>query len=603
MCGVFAAFDFAKSFSKIDLDVMGRVSAQLAPRGPDSSGMWISPCTQVGMGHRRLAIIDLSPSGEQPMHEATGRYTIVFNGEIFNYRELREQLKSGFEFRTSSDTEVIIAAWHRWGTECLNKFRGMFAFVLWDNHLRQVHIARDAFGIKPIYIRQVGSQIWVASQVKALALVASGLTENNTAKAGFFLWGTIPDPLTPFNEIVALPSGHVITYEFGKTTQAPARDWFQFSQTFADAASVAIPSNTDVAAELRAAMLDTVQVHREADVPVGVFLSAGLDSTTLAALSCELAASEQIIQTVTLAFSEYAGTENDESGLAEMVARELGTQHTTVQISKQDFTDELPKLFAAMDQPSYDGVNTYFVSKATRSAGLKVALSGLGGDELFGGYASFKQVPQLAESVPGWLQPTGVLMRQLFSGVAVGLGKPKLAGALEYSGSYERAYLLRRGLFMPWELDQVMSKADAINALTELATLPSLAATHQTSQHAQTKMSLLEAAWFMRHQLLRDSDWASMAHGLELRVPLVDVDLWKKVLPLCLLPDPANKRKMAMTPKHALPDVILNRPKTGFCIPVNQWLLEADGGQSGLSQASSLRPWAQHVWEWWMESI
>ncbi|MET3120949.1 asparagine synthase (glutamine-hydrolyzing) [Oxalobacteraceae bacterium GrIS 2.11] len=606
MCGIYALIDFAKPVNDHDLAVAKRVDQQLAPRGPDSSGQWISPCNQVLLGHRRLAIIDLSPTGYQPMHDVTGRYSIVFNGEIFNYRALREELKSGFEFRTHSDTETIIAAWQRWGADCLGKFRGMFAFVLWDRELRQVHVARDAFGIKPLYIRQHGEQLWIASQVKALTLVAPGLTENNAAKAGYFLWGSVPDPFTPFNEIVALQSGHVITYEFGKSTQLQSRDWFKFSETFAEAAEVTVPANTNVQEELRALMLDTVNVHREADVPVGVFLSAGRDSTTLAALSCELTDSEHAIQTVTLAFKEYIGTENDESVLAESVAHELGTKHSTVQISKADFSAELGNIFIAMDQPSYDGVNTYFVSKATHEAGLKVALSGLGGDELFGGYPSFTQVPSLAEATPEWMQYPGMLMRQMFSGVLAGMGRPKLAGMLEYSGSYERAYQLRRGLFMPWELDQVMSRADAVDALIKLATLPALSAIHKTTDHAQTKISLLEAAWFMRHQLLRDSDWASMAHGLELRVPLVDVHLWKKVLPLCRLPasanGPADKRMMSLTPKHRLPDSIIDRPKTGFSIPVSQWLLEADGGDGPTSQ-SSLRPWAMRVWERWMESV
>ena len=576
------------------------VSQQLIARGPDSSGLWISPCGHVALGHRRLAIIDLSPSGAQPMHEATGRYSIVFNGEIFNYRELKKELEPHFTFRTSSDTEVIMAAWERWGVESLSRLRGMFAFVLWDRELRQLHVARDAFGIKPLYIRQVGTQVWFASQLKALTAVAPGLTENSVAKAGYFLWGSVPDPLTPFNEVVALPAGHVRSYQDGK--EVYSRNWFQFSQTFAAAADCPVPDTLDVQQALRDAMTDTVSAHREADVPVGVFLSAGLDSSTLAALSCELA-SAQPVQTVTLAFKEYAGTADDESVLAETVARELGTQHTTVQISRTDFSNELPRLFAAMDQPSYDGVNTYFVSKATHEAGLKVALSGLGGDELFGGYASFRQVPNLAQAVPGWMQVPGKMVRQAFSGMTAGIGKPKLAGMLEYSGSFERAYQLRRGLFMPWELDQVMAREDAIHALTELATLPSLAAIHQPGAHAQTKVSLLESAWFMRHQLLRDADWASMAHSLELRVPLVDVELWKKVLPLRQLADPVTKRKMALTPVHRLPEAILNRPKTGFSIPVGKWLLEAETGQSSPSQSASLRPWSVRVWERWLESV
>lgn len=603
MCGVYAAIDFSKALNGTDQTILNRMSLQLAPRGPDSSGQWISPCGHVALGHRRLAIVDLTPSGQQPMHDVSGRFSIVFNGEIFNYRDLRQELESGFTFRTSSDTEVIIAAWQRWGESCLKKLRGMFAFVIWDNQARVAHVARDAFGIKPIYVRRVGSQLWIASQVKALTLVAPDLTENLTAKAGFFLWGSVPDPHTPFNEIIALNAGHVISFSSDSFDVVKARDWFNFSQTFSDAADVKTASNLDIANDLRSAMLDTVSAHREADVSVGVFLSAGLDSTTLAALSCEIAGTNHVVQTVTLSFKEYVGTENDESILAEAVARQLGTQHTTVQISKNDFADELPKLFAAMDQPSYDGVNTYFVSKATHQAGLKVALSGLGGDELFGGYPSFRQVPKLANSLPAFLQQPGAIARYLFAGFAGRLGVPKLAGVFEYGGSFERAYLLRRALFMPWELDRIMSESQANNALSELATLPALEATHRASLNPQTKVTLLEAAWFMRHQLLRDSDWASMAHGLELRVPLVDVNLWKAVLPLRASSTPVSKKQMAMTPRRALPDVILNRPKTGFSIPVGRWLAEAENLEFGKSNSGGLRHWAHRVWERWLDSV
>lgn len=603
MCGIYGVMDFKTPIDEQARAKMAVIDRQLAPRGPDAAGVWTSSCGQVALGHRRLAIIDLSPLGEQPMHSMTGRFSIVFNGEIYNYRELRSQLQSHYAFRSNSDTEVVLAAWQCWGERCLDRLRGMFAFILWDAEQRTVHVARDPFGIKPLYLRRTGRQIWFASQVKALTALAPGLTENQAARAGYFMWGSVPDPLTPFNEIDAVPAGHMMSWHMDAPDSRVTRNWFEFSKTFSAAARHEIDPDADPAQMLRNAMLDTVRAHLEADVPVGVFLSAGLDSTTLTALTRELAGHGADVQTVTLGFREYAGSPADESVLAQTVARQLGTHHTTVQISRDDFSAELPQLFAAMDQPSYDGVNTYFISKVTRQAGLKVALSGLGGDELFGGYPSFRQVPRLAESVPQWTQGIGRVVRGMTAGLAASIGKPKLAGMLEFAGSYDRAYQLRRGLFMPWELAQVMDPAHVESALQRLATLDQLAEIHAPADDPGIKVSLLESAWFMRHQLLRDADWASMAHGLELRVPLVDVQLWKAVMPLRLLSKPVGKRDMALTPLQRLPDAILRRPKTGFSIPVGQWLLEAETGEPVSSPAASLRPWAQRVWERWMASV
>ena len=342
---------------------------------------------------------------------------------------------------------------------------------------------------------------------------------------------------------------------------------------------------------LRAALADSVRDHLVADVPVGVFLSAGLDSTTIAALSAESGAE---LRTLTLGFEEFRGGPNDETVLAAEVARGLGARHETRWIRGAAFAAARDDLLAAMDQPSIDGVNTYFVARAAREAGLKVALSGLGGDELFASYPSFRQIPKLVRALAPlrFLSPLGGALRALAAPVVAATTSPKYAGLLEYGTSVAGAYLLRRSLFMPWELSTVLPPEMARAGLAELATVERLAATLDGVREPRLQVSLLESAWYMRNQLLRDADWAGMAHSLEIRTPLVDVALLRAVAPLlgagAAAPD---KRAMADTPRRKLPAAVLDRPKTGFVVPVRDWI--AGGGAGGGERG--LRGWARQV--------
>jgi asparagine synthase (glutamine-hydrolysing) len=301
-----------------------------------------------------------------------------------------------------------------------------------------------------------------------------------------------------------------------------------------------------------------------------------------------------VLRTVTLGFEEFRGTAHDEVPLAETVAKQYGAQHQTIWVTRRDFEDEAGRLFAAMDQPSIDGVNTYFVSLAARRANLEVALSGLGGDELFGGYPSFTQVPRTADALGFLGSPSliGRALRVLGAPVLKRFTSPKYAGLFEYGGSYGGAYLLRRGMFMPWELPEFLD-ADLVRAgLNGLQTLERLGETTAGIGAARAKVSALEMAWYMRNQLLRDADWAGMAHSLEIRVPLVDTTLLRSLAPLLAGANPPTKRDMAGAPAVKLPPQILNRPKTGFRVPVREWLVEPGKGQE-----RGLRGWAKHVFD------
>jgi asparagine synthase (glutamine-hydrolysing) len=545
---------------------------------------------QAALGHRRLAIIDLTDRAGQPMVSDDGRYVISFNGEIYNYRELRAKLEDhGRLFRSDSDTEVLLQLYAEKGAEMLRDLRGMFAFAIWDTWRKGMFLARDPFGIKPLYYAADGTRFWVASEVKALAQIASVDTERDPAGAtGFFLWGSVPEPHTVYRGIRALPSGSSMWVD-ERGPQAPVvyAGITQLLKFAEQARRDAGPSEID--AESHAALSDSVSHHLVADVDIGLFLSAGLDSSLLAAHLFELGGR---MKTVTLGFEQYRGTPQDETVLAEAQARRCGFDHRTVWMSRDEFVGELPRLLQRMDQPTIDGVNVYFVARAAASVGLKVALSGLGGDELLGGYPSFTQIPILVSTmraVPG----LSILGRgwRMVTRPLHGL-PPKLAGLLEYGSEYGDAYLLRRGLFLPWELPSLVGDEVAAEGLSMLSPRLRVRETVDQLSNAHMKVSALEASWYMRNQLLRDTDWASMSHSLEVRVPFVDWNLWQRIAPLLVGRHKPTKKSLARLPKLPLPPAHLDRPKTGFTVPVTQMVAAL---HSSTNEGRGSRGWAKYV--------
>jgi asparagine synthase (glutamine-hydrolysing) len=581
MCGL-AAFLARDGAPGVDAAQLTRVRDAMTVRGPDGFGQWVSGCGRVGLAHRRLSIIDLSDAGAQPMASADGRLQLVFNGEIYNFRALRTELEqSGAVFRSHSDTEVVLELYRRHGRDMLDRLRGMFALALWDHDRRGLLLARDGYGIKPLYVADDGDTLRAASQVKAL-LAGGGIdtAPDPAGHVGFFVWGHVPEPHTLYRGIGALPAG---SWLWAGADGDRSRG--RFVDLASELAAVQPETPAEAGERLRAVLMDSVRHHLIADVPVGVFLSSGLDSTTLTALATEAAAAP--VRTVTLGFDEYRGGPHDEVPLAEAAARHYGADHVTRRVTAADFRAARPQILADMDQPSVDGVNTWLVARAARERGLKVALSGLGGDELFGGYDSFRQLPRLVSGLaPLRLLPgLGRLVRMATAPWIGRFAPPKTAGLLELGTRYGDAYLLRRGLFMPWELSAVLDPDLAREGWQQLAPRLALAAVADPIGPPRLKVSALETLFYMRNQLLRDSDWAGMAHGLEIRVPLVDTELLRAVAPLAAGARPPTKRMMAAAAHPALPPAILNRPKSGFFVPIPQWL-----GESGLRQ------WARAVY-------
>lgn len=598
MCGIASIFAYDKTAPPVDRTELKNTLERMTVRGPDGCGEWISTDGRVGLGHKRLSIIDLSQNASQPMTNDDESLVVTFNGEIYNFKELREDLEQkGYKFRSNSDTEVLLHLYSLKGREMVNFLCGMFAFAIWDKRNNGIFLARDGFGIKPLYYADDGKTFRAASQVKALlAGGAINCTPEPAGHVGFFLWGYVPEPYTMYKGIRALPAGTSLWLgcDGGKHRSV----FFSIREEFAKASlEVPLRSPEDVRLKLRESLSNSVSRHLLADVPVGIFLSAGIDSTTLASLAAETVQGQ--LRTVTLGFKEFVGTQNDEVPLAEAVARHIGSFHRTIWVEQKDFQSEMPRLLDSMDQPTIDGVNTYFISRAARESGLKVALSGLGGDELFGGYPSFRHIPRIVRTTLPFTRIP--LLGKGFRLVAAPLAKlftsPKYAGVLEYGTSYGSAYLLRRGMFMPWELPDVIDREVVREGWRELDILHRLDATIDGLDMDCIKVSALEMEWYMRCQLLRDADWASMAHSLEVRVPLVDTELFRRVAPLLFGGYPPGKSDVALTPRVSLPHDVLMKRKTGFSVPVRDWLMgkEASRGLRG-SRAWAIKVYGE-LWQ------
>jgi asparagine synthase (glutamine-hydrolysing) len=577
MCGHAGIIVFNRNAHPVDREELGRIGDYMDSRGPDAKGDWYSLNGCMGLTHRRLSIIDLDVTANQPMNDSGLGITIVFNGEIYNYRELRRELISlGCEFRTHSDTEVLLQAYAYWGPDTLNRLRGMYSFAIWDERNQSLFLARDPYGIKPLYYACDGKTLRFASQVKAL--LAGGAVSKAPSPAGvtgFLMMGSVPEPFTVYQDILSVPSGCYM-YVDANGVGAPQR-YFSISETWREAAENPRICHPDEFQSLVTdALVDSIKHHTIADVPVGAFLSAGIDSGALLALMREQQTSN--IQSITLGFEEFRGTPNDETLLSSQMAERYGSNHTTRWISDEEVERDLPAILAAMDQPSVDGVNTWLVSKAAHDAGLKVVLSGVGGDELFGGYSHFDILPKwkkqqaMLRKVPGMAK---LGEKALLSAAEYGLVPPKAAALVCYGASYAGLYLAKRGLFMPWELPELLGKEFTMAGLTALQP-PEFIATsiggHISNGYAA--VAALEANFYLRNQLLRDSDWASMAHSLELRTPLVDAKLLTALAPALVNRPQGMEKKLplANAPTKALPASVVDRSKTGFSLPMGRWL-------------------------------
>lgn len=608
MCGI-AGIAIKPGQSLPDLrDRLDAMALAMAHRGPDDQGVFVASDRGAGLVNRRLAIRDLSPAGHMPMSNDDETVWISYNGEIYNADALRAELQAlGWRFRSQSDTEVILRGYEAWGVQAVSRLRGMFAFALLDYRPSagpggRLLLARDPMGIKPLVYAQTASGWIFASELRAVQ--ASGLVSaeiSPTSVAAYLSMGSVPNPLTIYRQISALEPATWLEIDLERP-EAPRR--VTYWRLPNDISSIG--DHTETVALVRERLLDAVRVRLVSDVPLGAFLSGGLDSSSVVMLM--RAATDGPIRTCSMVFEE---TEYSEASYARAVAEAAGAEHFERVITAQDVLSEFDAVLSSLDQPSIDGVNTYFVSQTSRQAGLTVALSGLGGDELFGGYPNtFVQAFQvyrglrLAQAVPGGRRAAraaiGLLPnRQQWARVGDALDRPV---------SLPSAYLTRRGLFSPGEVQRLVTAEVWDEAMRTFdPTAHVLAAAGGAAPHAQAAMAWISRAelrTYTHHQLLRDTDVMSMAHSLEVREPLLDVPLVEAVL---RLPDSA-KRNHAAGPKpllaqamsDRLPAVVRERrDKQGFTFPFARWLGGPLRGQvearlAALDESGLLRPGAGH---------
>lgn len=572
MCGFVASFGFnfkEKNFKK--------ALKHLSRRGPDSEGKWSED--KVFLGSRRLAIIDLKKRANQPMHSLCSRYVLVFNGVIYNFLELRDYLLAkGIKLRTYSDTEVILELFALEAEKMLPKLKGMFAFVIWDRLKKKAFAARDPYGIKPLYIGTCKHGLILASQVKTL--LSTNLISKEydiDSKSLFRILGFVIEPDTWFKNIKSLNAGNYIWIERGAIISDIK--WHDINKYW-DNISLSNKkySKEKVYKEVKKSVVESVKRHLVSDVPVGLFLSSGIDSAVLAGLIVENV--HKSITAITVSFNDFNNTENDEVADAKIIAKHFGIKHYVYNVSKKDFTNDLPEILSAMDQPSIDGVNTWYASKAASKLGLKVVFSGIGGDEIFFGYRLFKQIPilirtiNLISKIPGLLKLINLFLI-LMSSIK---NNTRWRYILIWGKTILGAWLLKRSIFISKDL--IYLKKNNKSSDYFIADLFYKKIFSNVSQkpfkNIRLKLAQIESVIYLRNQLLRDSDWASMYHGVELRTPFVDVSLLNNLkdklfyFPLLKSKDPL----ISSLTKKKLPKSIVLKKKIGFQVPLRQWMQE-----------------------------
>lgn len=550
--------------------IVQKMNQRLAHRGPDNDGLWQND--HVCFGHRRLSIIDLSPESNQPLVSADGRYIIIYNGELYNYKELKLDLqRSGvgkreqpFFFKTNSDTEVVLAAFIRWGHECLNYFNGMFAFAIYDVHTKRVFIARDRMGVKPLYYFNGENVFLFSSEIRPI--IHSGVQSfklNKEVLSEYAMYQTVFAPNTIIKGIKMLLPGHYIEWHDNKATLTK---YYHLNQIKSLSDNL---SYNQICSKVNELLSLSVQRRLVADVPFGAFLSGGIDSSAVVGLMSKV--STERIQTFHVSFDE---SEFSESRYAQIIAKKFNTQHHEIKLSPSDFLRQLPEALNAMDHPSGDGPNTYVVSKATKKAGVTMALSGIGGDELFAGYDVFKRMTELKKRA--WLNSLPRLVRQT-AGLAIKT-KNKTVGANKISEllsqkeiNFNSAYPLSRSLFTLKELKTISESGSPYQFINHI-----VSEVPQIKDHLLSAVSISEINTYLQNILLRDTDQMSMAVALEIREPFLDYQLWEFVLSV----NDANK--YPFSPKKLLtdslgdllPKEIIHRPKMGFTLPWQHWLSE-----------------------------
>lgn len=565
MCGINGIFGIEnKEKSASFLHDMNKA---MAHRGPDDEGVYSN--SYIALSQRRLSIIDLSSNGHQPMWSNDNRLCIVYNGELYNYKELKFDLERArnnsnekpYHFKTNTDTEVILAAFLRWGKDCLHQFNGMFAFAIWDTQTEHLFIARDRMGIKPLYYARNNNVLAFSSEIRALLksqIVSPKL--NNLALSDYIRYQTAFAPHTLIKDVFMLLPGHYIE---------TSRNNFNIKQYWNINSFVnktdEDTSYSEVCQKVKNLFEKSVKRRLISDVPFGAFLSGGIDSSAVVGMMSKV--SNTKVKTFSVIFDEG---QFSEAKYARLIAEKFNTEHHEIKLSPNDFKNEVNDALLATDHPGGDGPNTYVVSKATKNAGITMALSGLGGDELFAGYDIFKRSLKLEKLK--WLAaiPGISVAAQINKMIRPGIAADKIAELFALNSfNLRNTYPLARQVFLEEQINKILRNKVEKSSIHEIIKHINL-----KNKNILSAVSIAEISTYMQNVLLRDTDQMSMAHALEVRVPFLDYELIEYVVGL---PD---KFKIPTSPKKLLvdslgdmlPPEIVNRPKMGFTLPWKEWL-------------------------------
>jgi asparagine synthase (glutamine-hydrolysing) len=568
VCGIFGIVT-TKPQSEL-IEPINAASRALERRGPDDLGVEFISDERDGLtvafAHRRLAILDLSPAGHQPMCDDTSGNWIAYNGEVFNFRDIRRELETaGLRFRSESDTEVLLKAFGRIGKDAIADWRGMFAFGFWNARDRSLTLVRDRLGIKPLYYYHEGDTFIFASEVRAL--LATGLVPHaisHSALESYLACGSVEQPLTIIENVYAVLPGHILTFKNGRASTEP------YWELHADALDQQICDERSLVEEIHQLLEESVRLRLVSDVEVGVFLSGGIDSSSVLALMRR--ATNSNIKSFSVCFNEQEFSENV---YAEFIARSYNTDHHSILVKEKEILDKLPFALQVMDQPSIDGINTFIVSEAASNAGLKVALSGLGGDEVFAGYNFFRTIAR-NERLRNSVNAVPLSLRRAAAAaittVTASHRATKLSSLIRSDQVDEHSVKWHRRLFTPEQRRSLLRAQKS--APTSLNEWTIRQASNCANADPVNQASAFEIGGYLSNTLLRDTDSMSMAHSLEVRVPLIDHKLIERMLAV-----PGHLKLRRNAPKWllvaavgSLPREIIERPKQGFELPFKHWL-------------------------------
>ena len=551
MCRIAGILNKNISINSLELMVQSMCNC-LIHGGPDDGGVFSSPTENLVLGNRRLALQDLSNAGHQPMHFGN-RYTITYNGELYNFLTLKEDLISkGYQFLNNTDTEVILAAFAEWNTQAFSRFNGMYAFALWDDLEKELFLVRDPSGMKPLYYSTFSNGLCFASEIRALKTIPFLNDENENWPVYYMAYGHIPEPVTTLKNVKPLNKGCFLKYNY-KTGQTSFQSFkhYSFAPEFGN--------RTDVVKSLKNLISNSVNRHLISDAPIGVFLSGGLDSSILTTVASSL--DKENLNTLSLYFNEEKFSEKQYQDLLLNKINCHSFQHL---LTEDEFLKNFPAIINDMDMPSCDGINTWFISKFAKSQGLKAVLSGVGGDELFGGYPSFSR-----------MKFAGLM--QKFPDFALRSGRrspKKQLNRISYLSldGIKGIYLLLRGHFDPIEIAKELqaTEKEIWNILNDLPVFNDIDGLGFGNQASWMEFNL-----YMQNQLLRDSDVMGMAHGVEIRLPFLDDELIKYTFGIeSEVKFSGNYKKQLLIDSYldVIPSEIYTRPKMGFSFPFAEWL-------------------------------